>query len=172
MARYHPPRAAVRYRLLAVVASFAIARAVWLSLTPAPDAPLTEGEHLVARVIDGDTIVLTSKRRVRLQGIDTPEVARNGHPGKPWSAEATRFTQKFVDRAGGRVRLTFTDERLDRYDRVLAFVWSEDICLNEELVREGLAKARLDYRFTGIMRTRLRNAQDEAKASGAGIWRQ
>jgi len=42
--------------------------------------------------------------------------------------------------------------------------------LNEELVRAGLAHARLDYRYSGTMKRRLADAQDEARAAGRGLW--
>jgi endonuclease YncB( thermonuclease family) len=42
--------------------------------------------------------------------------------------------------------------------------------LNEELVRAGLAHARLDYRYSGPMKRRLAAAQAEARRAGRGIW--
>jgi len=48
--------------------------------------------HLVVRVVDGDTLVLENKERVRLIGVDTPETK---HPRKPveyYGKEATAFT--------------------------------------------------------------------------------
>ena len=68
------------------------------------------------------------------------------------------------------MRLTFSLERQDRFDRFLAFVWDDDRMLNEELVRAGLAQARLDYRYSGLMKQRLAKAQDEARRAGRGIW--
>ncbi len=54
----------------------------------------------VRRVVDGDTLVLENKERVRLIGVDTPETK---HPNKPvqyYGTEATIFTKKMV-RANG-----------------------------------------------------------------------
>lgn len=132
--------------------------------------PVAEGEHRVARVVDGDTLVLDTGVRVRLQGVDSPEAARDGLPAEPWADDATDFARRFVDQAGGVVRLTLTDERLDRYGRTLAFVWDGQRCLNELLVSEGLAQARLDYRFTGTMRRRLADAQRDAQDRAVGLW--
>jgi len=61
--------------------------------------------HTVRRVVDGDTLVLENKERVRLIGVDTPETK---HPRKPveyYGKEATAFTKKMVQ--GKRVRLEF-----------------------------------------------------------------
>ncbi len=139
-------------------------------VAPAPNGSLDEGLHQVKRVVDGDTLLLRSGERVRLQGIDTPETVRPDYPVEPWGPEASDFTKQFVEDAGGEVRLTFGSERLDDYGRTLAFVWRGDQLLNEELVRAGLARARLGYRYSGTMKRRLAAAQDEARAGRRGIW--
>ena len=131
---------------------------------------LEEGIHEVRRVIDGDTFVLISGARVRLQGIDTPETVQENHPMEAWGPEASRFTKDFVEHAGRQVRLTFSTERKDRHDRFLAFAWNGDVMLNEELVRAGLAHARLDYRYSGPMKRRLAQAEEDARGAGRGIW--
>lgn len=131
---------------------------------------LAEGMHQVRRVVDGDTLLLESGARVRLQGIDTPETVREGFEVEVWGPEASQFTKSFIRRANARVRLTFSEERKDRHDRYLAFVWDGDIMLNEELVRAGLAHARLDYRYSGVMKRRMEQAQEEARRAGRGIW--
>jgi micrococcal nuclease len=138
----------------------------------APSSPeqLEEGVHEVLRVVDGDTLLLAGGARVRLQGINTPETVKPEAPVEAWGPEASEFTKDFVRRAGNRVRLSFSLERKDRYDRFLAFVWNGNVMLNEELVRAGLAQARLDYRYSGTMKHRLQAAQDEARGAGRGIW--
>ena len=68
------------------------------------------------------------------------------------------------------MRLTFGLERRDQHDRFLAFAWNGDVLLNEELIRAGLAEARLDYRYSNTMKRRLAAAQEEAKRAGRGIW--
>ena len=140
-----------------------------VGVEPAPNL-LEEGVHVVRRVVDGDTLLLASGARVRLQGIDTPETVLEDHPVERWGPEATQFAKDFVRRADSRVRLTFSLERKDRHDRFLAFVWDGDIMLNEELVRAGLAHARLNYRYSGTMKRRLAKAQEEARAAKRGLW--
>jgi micrococcal nuclease len=141
-----------------------------LESVPAGPELLEEGIHKVRRVVDGDTLLLASGARVRLQGIDTPETVAENRAVEAWGPEASQFTKDFVQRAGGRVRLTFSLERKDRHDRFLAFVWHGDVMLNEELVRAGLAHARLDYRYSGTMKRRLATVQEEAQRAGRGIW--
>ena len=137
-----------------------------------PPQQLDEGIHIVRRVVDGDTLLLDSGARVRLQGINCPESVRPDAPVEAWGKEASQFTREFVHRANNRVRLSFGLERKDQYGRFLAFVWSGDVMLNEELVRAGLAKARLGYRYSGVMKHRLAQAQDEARKAKRGVWSQ
>jgi micrococcal nuclease len=138
-------------------------------IQPGPEV-LAEGMHQIARVVDGDTLLLVSGARVRLQGIDTPETVAEDRPVEAWGREASQFTKDFIAHAGGRLRLTFSLERRDRYDRFLAFAWNGERMLNEELVRAGLAEARLDFRYSGTMTRRLAAAQEEARRAGRGIW--
>ncbi len=131
---------------------------------------LQEGIHDVARDVDGDTILLVSGARIRLQGINCPESVKPNWPVEPWGPEASQFTKDFLKGAHNRVRLTFSAERKDRYDRFLAFVWDGDVMLNEELVRAGLADARTDWNYSPVMKHRFLAAQDEARQAGRGIW--
>lgn len=137
---------------------------------PSPPEYLHEGTHRVERVVDGDTLLLANRARVRLLGVDTPETVKPDHPEERFGEEATEFTRRFVAEGAGTVRLRFDRERVDRYGRFLAYVWVGDRMLNEELVRAGLATAQTRYRYSATMKTRFRRAEDEAKAAGRGIW--
>lgn len=137
-----------------------------------PPESLASGTYSVARVIDGDTLRLTSGARLRLQGIDAPEAAREGAPAEPWSWEATKFTEAFVEAAGGTIRVEFGPERKDQYGRFLGFVWHDGQMLNESLVYEGLARATTQYHFSAAMKRRLERAQADARMAGRGIWSQ
>jgi micrococcal nuclease len=136
---------------------------------PPPDA-LAEGTYAVERVVDGDTLLLANRARVRLIGADTPETVKPDSPVEPFGPQATEFTNRFIDDAGGQVRLEFDRERLDRYGRFLAYVYDGPRMLNEELIRAGLATAETGFRYSAAMKTRFRRAEDEAKAAGRGIW--
>lgn len=106
---------------------------------------------LVKRVIDGDTLQLDNGERVRLIGIDTPEIHesnklyRDAHRTKQDAAtiqklgrRAYEFTRKLVE--GKRVSLEFDAERHDRYKRLLAYVYLKDgTFVNAKIVEEGYA---------------------------------
>jgi micrococcal nuclease len=119
-------------------------------------------------VVDGDTLVLGNRCRVRLIGADTPETVRPNYPVEPFGPEATQFTTRFV--AGGEVRLQFDGPRKDKYDRFLAHVWVGDRLLEEELLRAGLAVAETQYHYSAAMKDRFRRAEAEAQAAHRAIW--
>jgi micrococcal nuclease len=101
---------------------------------PSPSFATLEAK--VYKVFDGDTISIKGGERVRLLGIDTPEI------GELFSAEAKRFTRDLVQYQ--TVRLEFDVRERDTYSRLLAFVYVETddgwVMVNAELVRAGLAK--------------------------------
>lgn len=145
-------------------------RAYVTATQPSGPETLEAGTVEVRRVVDGDTLVLVSGARVRLQGINCPESVKPNSPVEPLGPEASQFTEDFIRSARSRVRLSFGSERKDQYDRFLVFVWNGERLLNEELVRAGLAQAKLGYRYSGAMKNRLAKAQDEARRAGRGIW--
>jgi micrococcal nuclease len=156
--------------LAAVVALLAITRFFWPELfQPAAPPPLEPGLHRVARVVDGDTLLLAEgKTYVRLIGADTPETVKPNWPVEPWGPEAAEFTRRFV--AGSEVRLEFDGPPRDKYGRVLAHVWVGDKLLEEELIRAGLARAELNFRYSAAMKDRFRRAEAEARQARRGIW--
>jgi len=175
MARYRRSHAA---QLLGVAILVALIFARWQGwldqLEPRPRATsgagLPPGVYEVERTVDGDTLLLRGHGRLRLQGINCPEIEHDDQPGEPLGPEATTFTQKFVRDAHHKVRIEVDGEPADHYGRWLAFVWSDDRLLNEELVRAGLARAMLRYDYSQTKKDRLRRAQLEAQRSSAGLW--
>lgn len=137
----------------------------------APGEVVDEGVQEVLRVVDGDTLLLKkNRRRVRLQGIDTPETVKENTPVQKWGPEASAYTKQFVAEADGKLRFTIDGEREDQYGRALRFVWNGDRLLNEELIANGLARAKLAYDYSQEMKDRFRRAQDQARRQRLGIW--
>ncbi len=140
-----------------------------LSQSPMPEA-LPEGTYRVERVVDGDTLIIEGGAPVRLIGADTPETVKPDHPVEPYGPEARDYTEQFIGDARGKVRLQLDHERKDRFDRFLAYIFAGDRMLNEELIREGLARARTEFNYSPSMKRRFRRAEDEAQSAGRGIW--
>jgi len=135
-------------------------------------ADLAEGTYLVERVVDGDTLILANatRTRIRLIGADTPETVKPNTPVQPFGPEASQFTKDAIARNGNKVRISFDGDQVDRYGRTLAMVWLGDTLLNEQLIRVGLARAQLQYKYSREMKNRFKVAEDQAKRAKRGIW--
>lgn len=85
----------------------------------------------VARVIDGDTLVLVDGRRVRLLQVDAPEHGQCGYD------LAKRELRKYEGREVGLEQDQKFGDR-DRYGRLLRYVHVDGVVLNVQLQKEGL----------------------------------
>jgi micrococcal nuclease len=124
----------------------------------------------VTRVIDGDTVEVTLDGRtedVRYIGVDTPESVAPGEPVECFGRRAGEFNRELVE--GERVALTFDDELRDRYGRLLAYVTLEDVLVNAELVRRGLART-LEIEPNTDRAALLARLQRRAGSLGRGLW--
>jgi hypothetical protein len=88
--------------------------------------------YRVSRVIDGDTLQLQNEDIVRLICIDTPE------KGEPGADEATQYLESLV--LNKIVRLEKDVSEKDKYDRLLRYVYVDDVFVNKQLVKEGHAE--------------------------------
>jgi len=92
----------------------------------------------VVHVVDGDTLDVAGGRRVRLSGIDTPEVGECGYERA--STALARLTM------GHRVTLVRSGDDRDRYGRLLRYVDVAGVDAGLRLIQRGLAIARYDSR--------------------------
>lgn len=134
-----------------------------------PDA-LKEGMQAeVLRAVDGDTLVIgfdDKKLTVRLIGVDTPETV---HPFKPveyFGKQASAFLSSQL--TGQSVTLEFDDNKIDKYGRVLAYVFVGDEMINRTIISQGYGYAYT--RFPFIYLEDFVSLQDAAKAAGLGLW--
>jgi endonuclease YncB( thermonuclease family) len=122
---------------------------------------------LVQSVIDGDTIDVATFGRVRLLGIDAPEIGRGFDTSAPFGREARDRLTALILRHW--VRLEQEGAAVDVYNRHLAYVMTEDgACVNTTLVREGLA--RVSARTPLARLQELQRAESEAQAFRRGMW--
>jgi micrococcal nuclease len=128
--------------------------------------------HTVTRVVDGYTLVLKNRDRVRLIGVETPETKDSQKPGEDLGREATAFTRLRVQ--GKRVRLEFeqTNEPIDHKDnhgRTLAYVYLENgTFLNAEIIKQGygIAYTRIPSKYLD----EFSRYEQEAREQGKGLW--
>jgi hypothetical protein len=122
-------------------------------------------------VIDGDTLVLTNELRVRLIGIDAPELGRDGLRDAPFAAEAREALRDLVDRSSRKIRILAGAANLDRHGRTLAHVYdASGTNLGELLLRQGLALLSSfppNLRFVDC----YAQAERVARHAGIGLWR-
>ena len=124
---------------------------------------------LVLRAVDGDTLLLEGGERVRLIGVDTPEIAHEGgRPAGRYGEEAAAFAKREME--GREVRLEYEGERLDKYGRTLAYVYREPdgFFLNAEIVKQGFGRVYGRFPFGRI--DEFREYQRAARANEAGLW--
>ena len=92
----------------------------------------------IVHVHDGDSLRTAKGEKIRLLGINAPEVANQGQPGQILGDEAKQYLIKLVD--GKLVQLKTDKEKQDIYGRTLAQVYLRNgIWVNAQMVSEGLA---------------------------------
>jgi len=122
----------------------------------------------VSHAYDGDTFKTDSGEKVRLLGINTPELARDDKPGQPLAGRATDELRALVQ--GKTVRLEFDKDRHDNYGRLLAHVYLRDgTWVNAHMIESGLAHA---YTFAPnfLHTAALLDKERQARSAKRGIW--
>ncbi len=136
---------------------------------------------LVKRAVDGDTLVLENGERVRLIGIDTPEMHESNklYKDSRRTGEDVTTIQKLGRRSygftkglveGKRVSLEFDVERRDKYGRLLAYIYLKDgTFVNAEIVKQGYASLMTippNVKYADLFQKLYR----EARESRRGLW--
>ncbi len=125
----------------------------------------------VERVSDGDTITTITanqtKLRIRLLGIDAPEVPHGTKPGQPFGEDARDYLDHLI--GGKTVRVDAYGP--DKYKRVLAVVWDEQVNVNLLMVAMGYAEV-----YGGapcqVYCQELEEAEAKARRDRVGMWAQ
>ena len=124
----------------------------------------------VQEVIDGDTIKVETGRgveRVRLIGIDAPEVDHTGPDDDCYGEEASSFLEGLID--DKMVWLTFDAECDDHYDRTLAYVHTHEAFIQRALLQDGMVSS---YRVSPntSFASLFDSDEDASRLRGAGMW--
>ena len=115
------------------------------------------------RIVDGDTIVLSSGSIVRYVGITAPE------NNEPFETESTEENRKVVE--GKTISLEYDNYKADKFGRILAYVFVDSKNVSIELARKGLAQVVIyQHKKPFIYQDQLLRAQDQAKKNKRGIW--
>ena len=148
-----------------------------LSAEGAPQSTFTGNLSLpetgrVIAVYDGDTVKVRFKDKqehtVRLIGVNAPEMGYGSEESKFRAEMSRRFV--FFYLYDKKIRLTYGRELVDKYGRVLAFIWTEEQGLfNEFIISEGYASALLTFPFA--YSEELKEAERTARTSEKGTWK-
>lgn len=132
---------------------------IFLLLPHASSEESVRYQGRVVKVIDGDSItILVEKQqiKIRLGEIDTPE------RGQPYWRVSRKALEKLV--AGKTITAIQTD--IDRYKRIVAHVYIDDLWVNEQMVKDGYAWVYPKYAKSESIYL----AEEYAKANKLGIW--
>jgi len=123
----------------------------------------------VSHVIDGDTVILKDGRHIRLIGINTPEIGRNGKASEPGADTARKYLHSLLQ-GHKQILLKFDTQQFDRYKRTLAHLFlSDGKNIQANLLAEGLAipmaiPPNLEYLDCYL------HHSNQAIASQRGLW--
>lgn len=119
-------------------------------------------------MVDGDTLRVDRREKVRLIGVDTPETKRPTKPVQYFGKEASQFTRREVEHRF--VTLKFDRYQRDKYGRLLAYVYRQPdrFFLNAELIKQGYGFAYTRFPFKHM--EEFRQYEREARNEGRGLW--
>jgi len=120
-----------------------------------------EGPYIVYGVVDGDTLDV-EQGRIRLSGINTPETGECYYEeAKEKLAELTLYQEVYLER---------DETDMDKYGRMLRYVYTNSTFVNAHLVQFGYARVYDKYNETTKRYSELKILEDEARAQKLGIW--
>lgn len=147
--------------------------AIWLSAAQAfCPTPAGLSSVSVQRVVDGDTLRLSDGRSVRMIGLNTPELGKQGRSDEPFAVAARKRLEALVADSGGRVGLQPGQQAKDHYGRTLAHVYSTNgTNLEAQMLADGLGFQVAVAPNVDLVACQ-QAAERSARQAGRGLWRQ
>lgn len=124
----------------------------------------------VRYVIDGDTFILQNNLRVRMVGIDAPEISNKRYQkkGDPFGDEAKEHLKGLIEKKHVTLK-TCGPEEYDRFGRRLACVYLPDgTFVNQRMIETGMAEVY--RRFPFEFKEKFSELEMEAKKARKGMW--
>lgn len=149
-----------------------LALSVYYLKTTETSIELSREQIEFSKCTDGDTahfIIDGKDTTVRFLAIDTPETKHPEKDVQKYGTEASEFTCDAISNAK-TIRLEYeADNKVDKYDRTLAWVFVDEQLLQSMLLEQGLAQIAYvydDYEYL----SQLKRVELEAKNAKLGIW--
>lgn len=136
-------------------------------IAPTVALPMATESAVITRIIDGDTVQIATGEKVRLIGIDTPETVDPRKGVQCFGKKASDHTKEIL--LNKEVTLKKDISITDRYGRLLRYIYVGDTFINEQLVRDGYAKASSyppDIRYQEV----FLEAQKYSQENSLGLW--
>lgn len=137
-------------------------------ITITPQITQNVNTFLVKRVIDGDTIELSTGEKVRYIGVNTPELSNRKKLIDCFAQEAAIVNKNLVE--GKMVKLEKDVSNVDKYGRLLRYVYIDTIFVNDYLVRKGFAQVATyppDVKYQKLFLA----SQKVARKEKIGLWK-
>ncbi|MGO4938949.1 thermonuclease family protein [Fundicoccus sp. Sow4_D5] len=125
------------------------------------------------RVVDGDTQIVTLNGhdiRVRHLMIDTPESVKEGTSVQPFGKESSQRNDELLSQAETLYMMLDVGPATDQYNRVLAYIYADNILVAEQLLKEGLASVRYVKAPNNSFEDEFKAAQQQAIEAELNIW--
>jgi micrococcal nuclease len=130
-------------------------------------APTAYAASNVSKVVDGDTITMSNGEKVRLIQIDTPELASK----ECYGIQAKSELSKLLSQAGEVSLISDPNlDEVDKYGRLLRYVFVENTNLNLKLVEIGAAAPYFYRGKKGIYAAQFLKAAQTAQKRKLGMW--
>ena len=123
----------------------------------------------IKKVVDGDTLRLMDGRKVRLLGVNAPELRKSGQVGKVFARQSQYHLRKMLP-VGSKVWMQLGIREVDRYSRTLAHVFSpQGEHVNAALLEKGLVYLYLHPPNLAYAAC-YKNKQKASMGDRAGVW--
>jgi micrococcal nuclease len=119
---------------------------------------------------DGDTVTLDNGQLVRFIGINTPEIDHlNYSQSEPFALAAKRLLEEQL-KIGDKLHLIFDQTRVDKYGRLLAYVFTQTgTNLGLLQLRSGFARQRVIGK-NDLFWQCFQGAERQARLTKRGVW--
>lgn len=149
------------------------AQSAGAALSTEPATQQKEQLYPVVKVVDGDTVTIEKdggKVTLRLIGLDTPETVDPRKPVQCFGKEASEKAREVLAGKSVRIETDHSQGELDRYGRLLAYVYTDSGVLFNKLMIEGGFGHEYTYRLPHKYQQEFKDAERDAHANARGLW--